>query len=253
LDDFTGNVGNVSARLTLEGALGARARVVDVMRFALRPTFMARPDVTGWQAAKALAVLLALSVAIMIPLGLILIELDLPMAIRLERAEPPPKQLRDLFLALAFAPIFEEMVFRAWLSGRAAALRFGLYGLAALILLLADIILATEGRIVSGIAVAVIFIGLLQWVWTFETDRAVPAWFVRHFRWFVWGSSLMFGLVHTGNDDVPAGLAGLIAVLPQMVGGVLLAYTRTRLGLGWAILHHSAFNAVFFGVPFALR
>jgi hypothetical protein len=45
----------------------------------------------------------------------------------------------------------------------------------------------------------------------------------------------------------------LIAVAPQVVGGVLLAYTRTRLGLGWAILHHSAYNAVFFGVPFALR
>ncbi|TAD83880.1 MAG: CPBP family intramembrane metalloprotease [Sphingomonadales bacterium] len=223
------------------------------MRFALRPTYVAQPDVTGWQALKALAVLVALSLAIMIPLGLILIEVDLPMTIRVQRAEPPANQWGDLFLALAFAPIFEEMVFRAWLSGRTAALRYGLYGFVAVILLLADVILAIEGRVFSGIAVAVIFIGLLQWGWTQDTDRAVPEWFIRHFRWFVWGSSLMFGLVHIGNDDTPAGLAGLIAVLPQMVGGVLLTYTRTRLGLGWAILHHSAYNAAFFGVPFVLR
>jgi membrane protease YdiL (CAAX protease family) len=235
------------------GALGARARIVDVMRFALRPRFVGTPTVEGWQAVKALAVLVAVSVAIMIPLGLVLKGIDLPMTMILQRAEPPPKQLRDLFLPLAFAPIFEEMAFRSWLSGRIAALRYGLYGLAALILLLADIILASDGRILSGVAVAVVFIGLLQWGWTFDTDRAVPAWFIRHFRWFVWGSSLMFGLIHIGNDDTPAGLAGLIAVLPQIVGGVLLAYTRTRLGLGWAILHHSAYNAVFFGVPFALR
>ncbi|MBB3775078.1 membrane protease YdiL (CAAX protease family) [Erythromicrobium ramosum] len=243
----------MSARLTPAGALGARARIADVMRFALRPTFAEAPTVTGWQAVKALAVLLALSFAIMVPLGLMLNLVDPAMTIRLQRAEPPPKQLRDLFVALAFAPIFEEMLFRAWLSGRIAALRYGLYGLVALALLLADIVLETSGNVLSGMAVLAVFVGLLQWGLTNDTERAVPAWFIRHFRWFVWGSSLMFGLIHLGNDDTPSGLLGLIAVTPQMIGGVLLAYTRTRLGLAWAILHHGLYNAVFFGVPFALR
>ena len=223
------------------------------MRFALRPSFVAEPVATGWQAVKALAVLLAISVAIMIPLGLILVQVDLPTAIRGQRVEPPPKQLRDLFVALAFAPVFEELVFRSWLSGRVAALRYGLFGLGALMLLLADIALATSGRALSGLAVVVAFAGLVQWGRTHEADRAVPSWFIAQFRCFVCGSSLIFGLIHLGNDDTPSGLLGLIAVAPQMIGGVLLAYTRTRLGLGWAILHHSLYNAVFFGVPVALR
>jgi membrane protease YdiL (CAAX protease family) len=73
----------------------------------------------------------------------------------------------------------------------------------------------------------------------------VPAWFARHFHWFVWGSSLLFGLIHLGNYEPLAHPLGVLVVLPQTIGGLLLAYTRTRLGLGAAMAHHAAYNALF--------
>jgi membrane protease YdiL (CAAX protease family) len=61
----------------------------------------------------------------------------------------------------------------------------------------------------------------------------------------VWGSTLLFGLMHLGNYEPLAHPLGVLAVLPQTIGGLLLAYTRTRLGLGAAMAHHAAYNAVF--------
>ena len=65
-------------------------------------------------------------------------------------------------------------------------------------------------------------------------------------RWrYVWGSTLVFGLMHLGNYEALTHPLGLAVVLPQTIGGLLLAYTRTRLGLGAAMAHHAAYNAVF--------
>ena len=87
--------------------------------------------------------------------------------------------------------------------------------------------------------------GLVQWSLTRTRDTAVPAWFKRHFHWFVWGSTLLFGLAHLGNYEALTSPLGVLVVLPQTIGGLLLAYTRTRLGLGAAMAHHAAYNAVF--------
>jgi membrane protease YdiL (CAAX protease family) len=73
----------------------------------------------------------------------------------------------------------------------------------------------------------------------------VPAWFTRNFHWFVWGSTLLFGLIHLGNYEPLTHPLGVLVVLPQTIGGLLLAYTRTRLGLRAAMLHHAAYNALF--------
>jgi hypothetical protein len=53
------------------------------------------------------------------------------------------------------------------------------------------------------------------------------------------------GLIHLGNYTPIQHPLGLLIVLPQTIGGLLLAYVRTRLGLGAAMAHHAAYNAVF--------
>lgn len=160
--------------------------------------------------------------------------------------------LRQLMLALVLAPLLEEALWRGWLSGRGAALRFAAYGLAALALLLSGFLAAPDIRkTLALVAAGVVFAGLVHWSLTRHRDREVPPWFPQHFHWLVWGSSLTFGLVHLGNFEPLSHPLGALVVAPLMLGGMLLAYTRTRLGLRAAMAHHAAYNAVLVGTVWA--
>jgi len=161
------------------------------------------------------------------------IEQDIPLA-------------EDLFTALLIAPILEEMLFRGWMRGQASALRFAIFGFVALALFGASLFVSPFLAMpVALAAVALVFVGLLRWGRTRHYDTAVPAWFECRFAWFVWGSTMLFGLIHLGNYEQLAHPIGVLVVLPQTIGGLLLAYTRTRLGLRAAIVHHIGYNALF--------
>jgi membrane protease YdiL (CAAX protease family) len=163
--------------------------------------------------------------------------------------------LRDVTLAVIVAPLLEETLSRGWLSGRRAALRFALYGAAALGLMLAALASPPDvRRMIAVAAVVTVFAGLIQWSITRhrERERSVPGWFIRHFRWLAWGSSLAFALLHLGNYEALTHPLGVVVVMPLMLGGMLLAYTRTRLGLRAAIAQHAAYNAVLVGAALAL-
>jgi membrane protease YdiL (CAAX protease family) len=162
-----------------------------------------------------------------------------------EPIETEESLTEELFLTLLFAPVVEEALFRGWLNGRHAALRFAAYGMGALALSLVTLFLSDAFAEPVGFAgLALALAGLIHWVRTRRRDTAVPAWFTRHFHWFVWGSTLLFGLIHIGNFEPLTHPLGVLVVLPQTIGGLLLAYTRTRLGLRAAMAHHAAFNAV---------
>jgi hypothetical protein len=87
--------------------------------------------------------------------------------------------------------------------------------------------------------------GLVQWGLTRERagSCAVPPAFIRHFGAVVWGQALLFGMIHLGNYAAFASPWGLAVVLPQVLGGVVLAYVRTRAGLRLAMGYHAAHNA----------
>lgn len=223
-----------------------RERLSDVARFVRHPTFVAAPMAWGREAARVWLTLFVLDAVLVaglfIPIAFWASEAGfLPSPV--QREEEPAL---DVISYLIVAPLLEELLFRGWLTGRIAALRFGLYGFAALGLMLASLLLNEDAATsISLAAVVLAFLGLLHWGQTAERDSAVPAWFARHFHWIVWGSSMLFGLVHLGNFTGLESPLGVLVVLPQTIGGLLLAYTRTRLGLRAAIAHHAAFNAVF--------
>jgi membrane protease YdiL (CAAX protease family) len=148
---------------------------------------------------------------------------------------------------LVIAPLIEELAFRGWLTGRLAALRFASCGFAAMALMLAGLSLVPEHERVLGWAGAgVALAGLIHWGLTRngEHARAVPPAFIRHIGGIVWAQALLFGAVHLGNFAAPASPLGLAVVLPQALGGVLLAYIRTRAGLAAAIAYHAGYNAL---------
>lgn len=226
--------------------MNLRERVMDVARWLGRPAFVPQPMAWGKAAALVLLAVFALDIAIDTLVSALTFAWDdsadfLPMPLEVEKT-----LAEDLFDFLFLAPVMEELVFRGWLTGRVAGLRFGAYGLAAMGLLTASVFVAAQFAIpLTLAAIAFGFVGLIHWLRTRDTDTAVPAWFTRHFHWFVWGSSLAFGLIHLGNYEPLTHPLGLLAVLPQTIGGLLLAYTRTRLGLGAALAHHAAYNALF--------
>lgn len=239
------------ARPLVPEAMSLRARAADIARFMARPTFAPQPLAWGRAAALALAAVFAFDMALD---GLVVVVTDawndaagfLPAPIEVEAT-----LAEDLIGFLVIAPLLEELLFRGWLSGRTAALRFALYGFAAMVLLGTSLWVPSEAAMplaLTGVAVA--FAGLIHWSLTRTRDTAVPTWFTRHFHWIVWGSALAFGLIHLGNYEPLTHPLGLLVVVPQTIGGLLLAYTRTRLGLGAAIAHHAAYNAVFLAADY---
>lgn len=226
-------------------------RVVDVARFALRPTYAAQPMAWGKPAALALLMVFTLDLALGWLADGALATANTATGFLPAPIEEPVTIAEDLLTALLVAPLLEELLFRGWLTGRAAGLRFATFGFAALALFAASLIVTPYLAMPVALAgVATAFAGLIQWSRSRHFDTAVPAWFSRHFSWMVWGSSLLFGLIHLGNYEAVVHPVGLLVVLPQTIGGLLLAYTRTRLGLGAAVAHHAAYNAVYLALDY---
>lgn len=235
------------ASLRVAEEMGWRARLGDVGSFVLRPAFATQPLAWGRAAALALAVVFVLDLL----LGELIVWLtgtwDEAVGFLPELIEQDISLAEELFTGLVLAPVLEELLFRGWLTGRIAALRFALYGMAALACFLVSFYAEPDLAQIFGLTgVATAFAGLVHWSYTRRRDTDVPAWFNRHFHWFVWGSTLLFGALHIGNYEPLTHPLGVLVVLPQTIGGLLLAYTRTRLGLGAAMAHHAAYNAVFF-------
>lgn len=221
-----------------------RERLADVARFVVRPTYA--PRSMGWVPAfrAALATMIVLNLlGVLLPAGLL--ELVLGSSGVLPESLPEPYLgPRQVFEYLLLAPLIEEPLHRGWLTGRRAALRFAAFGCAALSLFLVGYAVGTDGgRLIALLGVATAFVGLVHWGLTRHRDTAVPAWFIAHFRWMVWGSAVIFGLIHLGRFTALTGPLGVLVVAPLMVGGTLLAYTRTRLGLRAAIVQHAAYNS----------
>jgi membrane protease YdiL (CAAX protease family) len=151
-------------------------------------------------------------------------------------------------LLVVLAPLTEEPLFRGFLSGRIAALRFAALSSIGLMMIFASMAIYGEhsgGRLAlagASAGAAIIFISFLHWLHTRESATSIPTWFRRSFGWFVWLSALAFGLVHLANYENSLGPWDSILVLSQAAGGLVLAYTRTRLGMLAAIAQHSLFN-----------
>lgn len=235
-----------SAPLEPLPAFSPLARARDVLRFALRPTPYAQRH--AWNAAlvAALASIFAMHLAVDRAAVWLLEAWDNGAGL----LPAPQEETRPfgtiVFSAVVLAPVLEEALHRGWMSGQIAALRFAAYGFAATGCLLAGLAVGEQWRgLCLFLAVMIALVGFVQWLQTRERDRAVPAWFTRHFAALVWAGSLFFALVHLGAYEPLTHPLGVLVVTPQLIGGLCLAYVRTRLGLRAAIAHHAAYNALF--------
>jgi membrane protease YdiL (CAAX protease family) len=77
----------------------------------------------------------------------------------------------------------------------------------------------------------------------------------KSFKYFVYIMAITFGLIHLSNFNNNEFLffcLGPLIVGSQLIGGLILSYTRIKLGFSWAIIHHGLFNlfGILIGVLF---
>ncbi len=142
------------------------------------------------------------------------------------------------------APVFEELAFRSWLSGKPGhvialfAVGAGATGYAAI---------HTIAPIVGAILMIAGIVGAIVAIITLA-NRTPMGWFARYFPIFFWLSTLAFALVHIFNFQQGSLAVLLPLVLPQFVLGGLLGYIRVRIGLSAAIVLHALHNATALGI-----
>ncbi len=235
-----------SAPLAPLPALSLWERALDAARFAIRPSPYRLRHPWSLGLGIALGIIFALDLAVDSAVMALIEAGDDAIGFLPAPLEGEGSWGEELFYALLLAPVLEEALYRGWLTGRVAALRFAAFGFAAEACFIASLWAdaAWEGALAAaGLAIALA--GFVQWLLTRERDTAVPTWFSRHFAALVWASSLLFAAIHLGNYEALTHPLGLLVVTPQLIGGLCLAYVRTRLGLRAAIAHHAAYNALF--------
>lgn len=141
-------------------------------------------------------------------------------------------------ITILAAPVLEEMIFRGWQSGRPRALWLlaGLVGFA----VLAAKAQAMAPMMMLGLLAALVVATAGGWLWL-RRRRTPAAWFRRAYPTLFWLAALAFAGVHLVNYPSVSALS-VPMVLPQLWAGVLLGFTRQRIGLPAAMLQHAAAN-----------
>ncbi|HEY7321188.1 MAG TPA: CPBP family glutamic-type intramembrane protease [Candidatus Binatia bacterium] len=160
-----------------------------------------------------------------------------------------------LWILVLLAPIAEELIWRLPLKYSEINLTISvllvvLFVVRRLLLKLGIFCLATRWlwSAVFALLVAAVVRVLLR---TEPIKRFTSRIWLDHFKSVVYISSFAFGLFHLTNyrfssfTSETLVLAPLL-VLPQIIGGFILAFTRMRLGMIWCIMLHAATNFLAF-------
>jgi membrane protease YdiL (CAAX protease family) len=213
--------------------------------FVRRPTLPDRAEIGLMGGLRRVAPLFGLDLSLMVLL------LGVAAAAMALGFEMPEHMLGDLTLTpwlmlaiVAGAPLAEEIVFRGWLSGRPGHIA----AVAAVVAGSVFAALAGVGAMSLAGAIAGFVLGpVLLFVFR---KRPAMGWFQRGFRFFFWGSALLFAAVHLSNFAV-AGPGLLPLVLPQFALALILGYLRVTRGLWSAVLLHILHNSVFMALVLA--
>ena len=171
-------------------------------------------------------------------------------AIRSTGFELPSRTRPDLDPAVLFltaviaAPLFEEWLFRSWLSARKFDLALGasVGGMMAMVgltlLLFGKPNLSQFGFMAAGWAIATAFLLAPR-----RKDQSIWPPIKYNFHKLFWISSATVALAHLINYEEEMGMVLILMVIPQFVGGTLLGYARVTIGLWASIVLHAMHNA----------
>ncbi|MBT0667824.1 CPBP family intramembrane metalloprotease [Novosphingobium profundi] len=219
---------------------GPRQVLTDLARFLISPAVLDPWSLRRAASWQTLGVLYAVHVFVLLALTLpvtALVQKTLGLAPPDAFDKIPQNWL--LPITVVIAPVLEEMLFRGWQSGRPRTL--WLMGCA----IPAMVALAAISRGLPALA-AVAILGALLVValagWIFLRKRRTPPIFRWAYPAIYWIMAFAFAGVHVLNYGDASALTALL-VLPQLWAGIMLGYTRQRLGLGASMLQHASANA----------
>lgn len=150
--------------------------------------------------------------------------------------------------ALLFAPILEELAFRAFLSTDPRAI---FVGLPFFIMYTLGMVRATLVHMTGRFEIAHYYAGVwelapagaVSLLLYLYAGRPILMFFRRHGAWVFWISCVVFGAGHAGDfmtGDPPWWV--FVWTLPQFLTGIGLAYIRVTFGLRWSMLTHWVFD-----------
>ena len=165
------------------------------------------------------------------------------------------------FLAVVYAPITEELIFRLILRFSYYRLGFGLSFLVYVLIAILErffhfsffnlISLAVSGEskyLTIGSYLSIfIFLGILfsLILKRFLNKDKAENFYRKNFLYLFYSSALAFGLIHILNYEEIKTFWYILPlfVLPQFIVGMFIAYVRIHYGLIWGIINHSMYNA----------
>ncbi|BDI59553.1 lysostaphin resistance A-like protein [Qipengyuania nanhaisediminis] len=209
-----------------------------VLAFLRRPTLPTFTETAG--AWRVIARVYALDMAVMFAL------IATAAIVIASGIDLPRTALADIDFTLPIvlgviiaAPVFEEIVFRGWLSGKPGPV------LALIAIIAGAGAFAAIGPALPLVRGLVLVFALVVAVAALVALRRKPAmnWFERGFPVLFWLSALAFALVHLANFSEGSLAMLLPLVIPQFVLGTLLGYVRVHIGLWAAIVLHAMHNA----------
>ena len=219
-------------------------QIPDILAYVKRPVLRAeREKFTPyhlWQLVT-LCVFIAIFVSIVLSYFFAAMGIENPAtAEELAREKWTP---RELLTIIVIAPIVEELIFRSWLGNKKSIIYF--FPAFLLLVLIFGLILVKYDAVatalwISLLATDIYIISLWRKGFRPVHQRLSDA----YFPYIFWSSAIIFGLIHVGN--FPSGYAFpvlVLMVMPQMIAGFVLGYTRIRFGLMACILLHGFYNA----------
>ncbi|WP_224999794.1 type II CAAX prenyl endopeptidase Rce1 family protein [Cesiribacter sp. SM1] len=147
-------------------------------------------------------------------------------------------------LAAVLMPALEELTFRLWLLYRPIYFHVSLW----LIAFFLSTALTQAGFPLLGYGVfgVAALITILLLTFKDAAQQLLVSLYTNYYSLLFYGAAVIFALVHLINFQVSGRILLLapLLVLPQLLLGLILGYTRVRLGLIWAIALHGVYNAL---------
>lgn len=145
-----------------------------------------------------------------------------------------------ILFGVIIAPIVEEIIFRSLL--RFKIINIILFSITITVYSILAAYHSKLGNFIFGFIILVSLITLLTCI----PIHKIELYFSSKFKWFFYGTTLIFGLIHifnySGNIYILMAFS-LIITSPQIVGGLILGYVRMNYGLIYSILFHISKNA----------
>ncbi len=149
-----------------------------------------------------------------------------------------------IFLTVLFSPIYEEILFRSLLKFK--KINVIIFIATNLFLWLVAFFRSKISSPIFYLILILVF-GLLSILLWFGRDK-VEQYVSSNFKYFFYGTALIFGLVHASNFTGNIYLILIFSPIlggPQIVLGLILGYIRMKNGLVYSILFHMLINSVF--------